>query len=290
MIPDLDAVHTWNDEFSINRLWETGAQPNFPRVRIDPLNGLPGFHALPEGTDNRDVPVGVPYREIPRASFRSGKTLVYSGWLEARNESDLDQLEADMTSAFASMDEGTMVLEQFSTGTKYLYTARCTALVIDGNAPSSRRRMTNGHERTFTLSLRMSDPRFYEYEELTESVTTVFLWGVSEVTVDAGSAPVEPVVTITAASPLDAVTLENVTTGRKLYLTDLVGGDVLTVDFQRRSIFNEDGDDVTDAFLIWDPSDWWDRGVEGLARGENVIRYNSSLNTMEVKWRKAHFG
>lgn len=288
MIPDIDAIHTWNEEFPINWLWETGAAPNFPRVRIDPLNGLPGFHALPEGEDRRDTPIARPLIEIPRQSYRQGKSLVYSGWLEARNEPDLDQLEDSMTSAFQSMDAGQMVIEQFSTGEKYLYTARCTALSIDGNAPSSMRRMTNGYERTFVLSLRMLDGRFYKFEEETAIASS---GPMNTVEVNAGSAPVDPVFTIGGPTSGGSPSLINTSSGRALVMTtEVAAGQIRTVDFAQRAIFNNVGVDVTDSVLDSDQTDWWDRGVHGLIPESNTVALDGGAGpSMSLRWRKAYF-
>lgn len=292
MIPDLDAVHIWNNEFSINRLWQPGGMLNFPRVRIDPLTGLPGFHALPEGEDRRSVPIGRPYREIPRTSTRTGKSLVYSGWLEAQNEDDLDGLEGDMTAAFADMADGTMVIEQFGTGKKFFYIARCTALVIDGNAPAHKRGLTLGYERSFNLGLRMSDGRFYE--DVLQSANADAAPD-NQVVVETGKVPTDPIIRLTGPFPVNSWVEHQEQVARLTLKTALLAGEYIDIDFADRSVLHSDQvahpGDVGDDFVDYDETSWWDNNAWGLTRGTNTLIFHGGAGSgMTVSWRRAYFG
>jgi hypothetical protein len=144
---------------------------------------------------------------------------------------------------------------------------RMVALLMD------EAQQTSYWRRPFILSLRASDPRVY-FPSLAVDET-----GSSSVSVtNDGSAPADPVVTITGASA--DVTLSDGT--HTLTWTDVPSG-TLIVDFAKRTA--KVGTDH--APLVVASSDWWDSFVDGVAPGATVTIAQTGGSGIEVEFTPA---
>lgn len=84
---------------------------------------------------------------------------------------------------------------------------------------------------------------------------------------NAGTLPTAPTFTFTSAASHASVYFENVTAGKTVWLTQaLVNGDVLSVDFDARTV-TLNGTVLTN--VVTAESRWWD-----LAPGANTVRSN----------------
>ncbi len=161
--PDIDATHTWapltgtappvlNDQ--------GGGAPE--AVAWITVRSIDGGRDLPETIDNRagrTFGIG----EIPYPARVLGKTVVYQ--CEARGPT-LESARGQVSRCVAGFglsisDEGTMTVEPTAPeGPTWTFMARVIALDADSR-PTLLRGVFNPYRWGFTLSLRMSDPRFY---------------------------------------------------------------------------------------------------------------------------------
>lgn len=292
-VPGLNGIHTWKGLVAINDL------ANWPRVKLINISGL---QTLPELSDSRDMPAGRA-GEIPRRSLRRGKSLVYSGRLEARSQAELDDFRFQLMSAFGdSTDEGRMDITPMTgfTNPAMYYTARVMALDIPEEQPekAALKRRTFGYERGFTLGVRLSDARFYE-AATKNSVTAALLpvgglplpWtlpvsipapGASSgaaVCTNDGNAPTEFVADM--YGPGQDMGLINSTLGVAVWLKNLQLGatDFVRIDSKQRTLKLNGIADVRYA-LDRDRTSWWDGDTPGLAKGINNLQIQG-LNVID---------
>jgi hypothetical protein len=186
--------------------------------------------------------------------------------------------------------------------------------VPDEQAFGPDRRETFGWERTFQLSLRLADPRYYEETE--RSATSSALLGTGGV-----KAPLTvPFYIPGSATPLGSLVASNVGTAPSEPVFDIHGpvtdpglvhddlnsalvfksggltigaNQVLTVDFNTRQL-TLDGGHVSRDRIDWGLSNWWDAGALGLRVGDNRVRLigNASGGQAFVvcRWHNARYG
>lgn len=127
----------------------------FPRYRLHPpISGLKGVGDSGANSDPRVRGEG----EIPRRSFRRGKTIAYSGTIEALTHPDLGTAEEAMSTAFSDQSaDGLMIVYPHPiydpSGDFRYFNARSLTCEIDEIFASPRRR-TRGHESAFVVSIR----------------------------------------------------------------------------------------------------------------------------------------
>jgi hypothetical protein len=298
VILGLEARHTWNGIITLNNL------DSYPRFSVQTIQGL---RSKADAEDNRD-PSTARRGEIPRKSRRRGKTITYEGMTEARNDLDLRQAESILSAAFEDIDnEGEMVITSHplfpDPPPPVLYRARAISCEVV-EAVASPKKYTLGHERSFVLTLRLSDPRFYiaqqagpfETGALTSDigislpVTAPFtipapggLAGIITITND-GDADTDPIIDI--YGPIINPIVENQTVGASLIFSglEIEDGDFMRVDFKARKIMLNAINDYRSK-LDRVASDWWDNDVPGFQSGDNVIKFsgeNASGNSRAV--------
>lgn len=304
----LGALHRWTS--ADGQEFVLGDVTVSPQIVIRELDGR---HSKPDSEDNRDSRVGA-IGEIPRLSVLRGKTESWQGTIIADSQVELAAARDAFVNAFADPREGTMEIAahpSYPDG-PFAFNARClTADCPDvlgfgqGGANDSR-----PWARDFVLTLRLSDPRYYEQYDRAASVTiatpaeglvlparlpapiTAPVAGAGEVSLDAGWAPADPVIEFTG--PNTGPILVNDSIGQQLSFPGLSvrAGQTVVVDFAERTL-ELDGQSVRDQ-LDWTRSGWFDANVNGLKRGVNSLRYlGFSVGagaSMTVRWRKASFG
>ena len=166
MIPGLEGRFAWTPAgeeepaVTLGLLRDDEGREVWPRYRIRNIGGLMGG-GDPE--DNRDAPPGR-LGEIARLSQRRGKSVTFSGAIQARTLLELREAEADLRAAFAAMTEGRMDATWHPSNTEFdavppkFFEARAlTCEVVDVQE-------AQGWERAFVIGLRMGDPRYFDEE------------------------------------------------------------------------------------------------------------------------------
>lgn len=197
MIWGLEGRHQWDGGVILNRRVDDAGDLLLPRYKLARIGGL---SSLGDSEDVRELPVGRE-GEVPRRSLRRGKTVTYEGVTQARSLDDLRQAEADLRSAFYDQRaEKLMVVTphpDYASGSRF-YRARALAAEINDEqgAPVN---VSLGYERSFIVSVRLSDPRYYDGVEQTESVL-VLISDDSETVVctNGGNVATDPVLTLTS--------------------------------------------------------------------------------------------
>lgn len=139
----------------LKRTDDLGAEV-FPRYWVDHIGGLQGGGESGDRRDNKVRAQG----EIPRRSFRRGKTITYEGLTQAPTRAELRQAEADLSAAFDDQEtEGLMVVTPHplydASGDYRYYPARALTCEIDDVLTfSPNRPNTRGHESPFVIALR----------------------------------------------------------------------------------------------------------------------------------------
>lgn len=154
----------------INRLLDDAGDPLFPRFKCDKITGL---QSLGEPADRADSRVGA-IGEIPRRSYRRGKTITYEGWIQDRTETGVLEFAEDLRAAFADTShEGRMDVTKHPLRVapgdvaKY-FLGTPLALEIDDNRP----RAANGlFELAAVLAIRNHDGRYFA--DLTGETATI---------------------------------------------------------------------------------------------------------------------
>jgi hypothetical protein len=194
----LEGRHEWNGQVTLNRRQDDAGERVYPCYKLDRISGL---HSLGDSEDVRELAVGR-RGEVPRRSFRRGKTVTYEGMIQALSLAELRQATTLLAAAFDDqMAEKQMVVTphpDYATGSRFFY-ARALGLEIPDEQALSAQRMTRGYERPFALSVRMSDARFYDGEGKSETLTAANADDGPTVEVtNAGTVETEPVLTLTS--------------------------------------------------------------------------------------------
>lgn len=146
----LYGMETWHQ-------WSSGLTLNaggMPRIVIEKIVGL---HALPEADDFRASRTEQP-GEIIYPSFARGKTITYNGTIYANSWGNLRTWESTMYWSFWDRsNEGNM-----NVGGAYRFYARPLALEMDDEQTVGPHAIPYPYQRPFVLSLRLSDPNYYD--------------------------------------------------------------------------------------------------------------------------------
>jgi hypothetical protein len=252
--PGIEVAHQWGT-FVLN---DRSARP--ARVRLQRITGL---HALGEVDDNRVTSSGQ-RGEVILPGARRGKTVVYEGSIQSKTLDALRTTTTAMLAAFReASDEGTMAILGSVT---WFFRARVTDLAIDDEQTGGLERVWP-FERTFTLTLRLSDSRSYVFASAASAGP--FSSASSHVLTVAGGADVDPTFTVTGVPSLGDVEFYNGTLDRYLTFVDLPAG-TLIVNFGERTA-TVGGVDVMAHLDVANSSWWWGPDATGLAPGANNV-------------------
>jgi hypothetical protein len=229
------------------------------------VDEITGLHSLPDHEDPRTKRVGRTGENRAPRSF-GGKTVVYTGEIRGASLPLMRFTRTQMLAAFSDLRPGTMeLLVHADVGGP---TGTFTADVLELDPPEVQ--SSNYYRRSFTLGLRLSDPRVY-FPSLAVDVTG------SAVT-NNGTAPADPVITIAGAS--GAVVVTDGT--RTLTFADVPSG-TLVIDFAARTA--KVG--TVHANLVVASSDWWDANVDGIAPGATVTVTQTGGSSARVQFTPA---
>lgn len=163
--PDIDATHAWaplagTAPPTLNVAGTGAAAAVLPWVKV---RAIDGWRDLPETVDNR-APRTFGDGEIAYPARLLGKTVVYQLEVQAASRESVRGTLSALVAGFglSTSDEGTMTVTPFSVpgGPAWTFTAR--TLAIDADSAFTKLTGVWGPFRWgLTISLRMSDPRFY---------------------------------------------------------------------------------------------------------------------------------
>ncbi len=160
----IEATHTWDGALAL------GDRSVWPRLKLTKIAGLRALGDLDVDAEQASGRRG----EVPRSAQRSGKTVVYSGTIQARDLAEMRAAEESMLAAFDTTSEREMVIAPdpaYASGSRS-YAARCIECEIDDEQRYGPRRvLSGGYERDFDLTLRLSDPRIYDAAAQTQAST-----------------------------------------------------------------------------------------------------------------------
>jgi len=267
-VPKLGARHQWAGGVTL------GNKADNPFYRIRRLEGL---GAQGERRDVRD-PKAAGTGETPRRSPRAGKTVVYTGTIEADDYVALLKAEAVLQGAFADTSEQRMDITAPMDATQpaMFYTAGAVACDV-----AAEQGFPDGHrqwERTYVVALRMSDPLVYRSNAVTVvSSASPF----TAVCTNVGNAPSDRM-TIDIPGPFTGFDLYNDTTGDRLSVPSgvVTAGNFVRVDFYQRAILYNGTIDVTN-IVSFPNSSWWGADRHALQEA-NPARGRTGANTIRM--------
>lgn len=304
VVPGLEGTHRWDDTITI------GDQNAWPRYKVRRITGLHSRGDFPEEVTE---PIVGRIGELARRAFLAGRTVVFEGGVMGRSLAECRLGQGRLQAAFSVTDERDVVSAQHpdyaatvSGQESFLWRARCIGLEM-----GDEQNHLSKWERPFALSLRQSDPRFYDPTavfEFAESAAVVVEPGIAlpqtapfsipaaapagSLTASVGgSAPTDPIIEI--HGPVTNPRITNQTLGVELRFSAgfAVGtGSFVEVDFAERTVKLEGVTLITaEPSLIL--SDWWDAGVDGLVPGDNEILFAGDTVAdpakITVRWRNA---
>jgi hypothetical protein len=277
----LEGIHSANG-FDLE-----GRGSTMPRARLRAITGL---HSK-ELEDSAMANTGR-MGETSLPSLMRGKTVTYSGELEARTLPELRVLENSMRGAFQqdTVLTFTVAPPPARGGVSHSYTGRVLQLTLDDELRFGPTRIPSPHARAFVLAVKQYDPRYY----VTTATSDTESAGVATVLTNEGNAPTEPSFTVIGGASLDQADIRNQTTGKKLLFTGLLGlvpaGQSMVVDFANREVYNSvTGADLSGRMDVT-LSDWWDEGTPGVVPGANsLIVLGTGTTSYTVTFKSANW-
>lgn len=242
--------------------------------------------------------------EVPGAAYYGGRTITFSGYIEAPNLYRLREMQHQLKLAMFPLDEFACEIDSGDTNTSLLFNARKNAM-IDG----VERQINYCYRRDFMISLRMSDPRFYSAEDssalyqpsLAAILGTTFpltfnlvfgtqMSGEGQIAtagsafsiINEGNFDTQPIWIFDG--PLTNPTITHEETGEVMALNlSLSAGDQIVVDTATKTVYDNDG---VNRFGIWRKGNHWLRLSPG---GNDYIITVASFEggTVSVTWRDA---
>jgi len=278
----LEGEHVWNGlVVNVNTV--------FPRYKLKRITGL---RSKPDSDDLRDPARGT-IGEIPYPSQPRGKTIVYSGVIEALTLPSLRAAITAIQTAFADTKTEKALTLRPATGRggiEWFAIGKSLSCDVD----DEQLRGMNAvyiHAREFTFSIRLSDPRFY----VTAPVEISGAAGATVAATNLGPAPADPVFTINGPITMDGFTVERVGGPQPRILTfkpsiafaAISAGRTLVVQFGRlpRAYSPQIGGDFTT--LIDFASTWWNDESDGIHPGAQNIKVTEaawSMNFYHASW------
>lgn len=163
--PDLDATHAWaplagTAPPTLNAAGTVATPPALPWVKVLSIDG---WRDLPETVDNR-APRTVGEGEVVYPARVLGKTIVYQCEVRAASRESVRGTLSALIAGFglSISDEGTMTTTPFTVPGGVSWTFKARLLAIDSDSAFTVKSGLWGQYRQgVTISLRMSDPRFY---------------------------------------------------------------------------------------------------------------------------------
>jgi hypothetical protein len=245
----------------MNDLPAAGQRPPLPRLHFE---DMPGFRSSPSADDNQE-PKTARIGEMGLPSLVRGKSFSVEGRLQATSRLELAQLGQTARRAFGERDAlGTWRAIPYAALSDptvwWEANGRAQAFEPQTRLVGALNDVLGPWQREFVLGIHLLDPRFYWSAGVDSGVVA----GSVNVT-NLGIAPTDPVLTVTSTGA--SVTVYDDTRTRKLTFPTPPAG-ALVIDFAARTALV--GAQAVELDIA--VSDWWDRGVPGLAPGLTSVR------------------
>lgn len=295
MIAGIEGIHTWTPGDGGDAL-ALGDQAAWPRYWLSRIGGLKGAGVAEDNRDNRRGRRG----ERPRFAVRRGKTATYEGQVQGRSLVELREGEGDLAAAFDELNaEGLMEATTPLYDADRWYMARA----LDYQVTDEQK-----HEqvwlRNFAVTLRLADPRVLWADlegpfdtgvlaatggaTLPATLPTIIPPGASSagvvVVANPGGTDADPIVELHGPCRHPAIWNDHPLVAAKVQLVDLeleAGEPPAIIDFRDRTV-TLDGEDIAGKVDLGQ-SPWWHRGVKGLVRGDNPLRFQADAAAAPAK-------
>jgi hypothetical protein len=271
----LEATVRIGGSYVINDL-ESG----LPRIK---LTSIPGLHSLPDADDVRESNVGF-VGETVYPSYPRGKTNAYNGMIQCLNQSSLAATRQSFRGATA--DRSNEILFEHIPNVAYGthvwgYYGRVLANDIDEEIPTDNiDEIPSPYQRKFTLSVRMSDPRYFLVDESFSSTGNAS--GATVVADNLGNAHADPTFVVHGLTAGDQVDITNADVNTsdgtaRLRFTAIADGDLHVVFGKNSYAYIDNGVDPpidNNAYsAAFDSlySQWWDELIPGVIPGNNSL-------------------
>jgi hypothetical protein len=288
----LEASHVWHGGIDGGNL-TLNELSVFPRYRLTRIRGL---FSAPEFEDERE-PAFAQSGEFAYPSLMRGKTAVYEGLIEANTLQEIRQMRSILVNGFSGQlsegrveihphpDYGILVWE---------YNAKCTAVEVEDVPPPHMNRLPTKEVREFTVTLRLSDPRFYVLGT-NDTGAQAAAFSIT----NTGLVPTDPLfvidVNLIAEDGFFTVVNESIEAQFTIVFPEGTpeAGKVY-VDFKTRKLtYYPDSAPATEQdipmYFNNALTNWTDRGMPGLVVGLNALSWTSSpagiINTVQVLHR-----
>ncbi len=270
------------------------------------LQKITGLHDKPDADDPR-VNLVNQIGELAFPRQQRGKTIVYSGVIVGQTLSAMRNLAAALRAAVSSESsdpaDWTLAINYDPTydptGMVWLGYGMPIAYTSD-DVQGSGDATPSAFQRSFDLSFRLSDPRFWlAATTITLGVPTPIASGTSGTLVMTGTAPSEPTFTVTGTGSGSAtILLQNTTISRQLQIilpAAMASGDTLVVNFfARTGTFTHAGGSYDySGYIDWANTDWWGEAAAsaslgvGSGFGANVLKVTGdswSVSAVPAVW------
>jgi hypothetical protein len=262
----LEAIH------NLRGLEMNNKDVGFPRIVLDKINGI---HGRADGDDNREPRRGHMGEWVYPSALR-GRTITYEGRIQGLDLVSMRAKANSLRSVFASSEpEDPMLVSPplARGGVAWIMWVKPLGLDLDDEQAFGPTRLPTGFQRTFTASVRQSDPRYY----VNGSVSIVGSSGQIISVTNLGNAPAEPWFVLTSLASSGDITLQRLDGDPRSLIIDgdtIRGGGAasLSIDFKSRVVtaVDQPGSDYSGAVKF--SSNWWDDQVQGLISGAQMIR------------------
>jgi hypothetical protein len=261
-LPGLSATHNWRDGLIVFG----DNQGALPRFKLDSIKGL---WSTPDSDDNRR-PLYGQMGEYPTPARIGGKTIVYTGRLQAADLGELEywaQIFKHAQHTGPQLPVADMVITRHPDlgGHDYRFTGRLVQAEMDDEQDAAANASPTPWQRGFVVSFRLGDPRIYVTDVLYQQESNV------------GNGNNNPTLNVANAGLYDAVPIIRITgpivqprisrPGALLAFDFALGaGEWADIDFATRTVTKNTGADLT---LQRDAanSTWWDAGQENIPGG-----------------------
>ena len=250
--------------------FDMNLRSGWPRIELDRIAGL---HALPDADDNREATYAQHGEEI-YASLVRGRTITYEGRVLAR---DLYSLRAHSLLLRRAASKGRLREETITVrphdaigGNTHQYLARVLALEMDDEQIIGVDTMPTPYQRSFVLTVRMSDPRFYLAGV---DITAGGASGATVTVTNPGTVASDPVFYFNGPTPGD-LTIERLDNlaYRKMVYEDVETTGQMRLDFSDRTFTRVSDGESFEHKRAFSESSWWDPENVGINPGTTQIK------------------
>lgn len=264
------------------------------------LDRITGLHGLGDADDFRQPAEGRS-GEVIYPSAARGRTMVYEGRIVGSTLQNLRLKVNALREVAAETREriagSITIVDPLSTSEGYGTSVRTLALDVDEVQAFGPTHLPYVWVRPFSLTVRAHDPNWVWYPVQSDLNNSA---GSTQVISNQGNAPAEMQFDVFSNASTMDVTLENLTSGKKLVFEGMPipSGDLLRVDWNNRAAvwalaanlpdYNPNTDMMP--YMNLTTSDWWNALEWGLGPGNNSIKVSGTgIADWDIYWQHASY-